>query len=290
MKPETLPTVVTGSAAQVPKEIASELGIEILPLRIYVNGKEYLDGIDLTPGELYQKMRASRLEVKTAAPSVGHYYQSFKKVLDQGGREIICIAIANKLSSDYSSAVNAANLIHTEYSDSKVLVLDSLRAAAPQGLLAIEAAQRLNAGEPLESVFDYLTTARFRTGLIAALESLDQLSQGGRIGKAASLLGSSLRIIPILSINDDGIVAPVSILRKKDRVLPTIVSILSKQTYGYRKIRITVMHADALDQAEALREITLQAFPTADIPIDEFTPVMGAHAGTGLVGLGYIYE
>jgi len=71
--------VVTGSVAQVPKDVAEELGIEIVPLVITVNGKEYLDGINITPGELYQKMRTDQLEVKTAAPTIGGYYEAYKK-------------------------------------------------------------------------------------------------------------------------------------------------------------------------------------------------------------------
>lgn len=290
MNAETTPAVVTSSVAQVPKDVASQLGIEILPLPIYVNGKEHQDGIDLFPSELYQKMRADKVVVKTAAPSVGQYYQCFKKFLEQGHREILCIALSSKLSADYSSAENAANLVRTEYPDSKIVVFDSLCAAVPQGLLAIEAAQRLTEGVPLDVVVDFLDSARRRTGLIAAVDTLEYLSQGGRIGKAAYLLGSALHILPILTLNEEGIVAPVTILRQKNRVIPTIVSILKEQTNGYRKIRLAVMHADALDRAETLQQSTLEAFPAVDIPIDEFTPVMGAHAGPGLIGLGYLYE
>jgi len=87
--------------------------------------------------------------VKTAAPTVGQYYETFKKLAEQG-RGILCVAISSKLSGDYSAALNAANLLKTEYPESKVTVFDSHRAAAPQGLLAIDAAERLQAGVPME--------------------------------------------------------------------------------------------------------------------------------------------
>ena len=290
MKPQNTPVVVTGSAAQVPPEIASQLGIVILPLVIIVEGKEYLDGIDLFPGELYQKMRTQKIEIKTAAPSVGQYYACFKRIIDQQESDVLCISLSGKLSSDYTAAVDAAKMLSGENPRNKVTVIDSLRAAAPQGLLAVEAAKRLRAGETIEDVVQYLMDARHRSGLIAALDSLDYLAQGGRIGKAAYLVGSVLQIVPILTINDEGIVAPSTIIRKKEKIIPGILSILAKETPGFMKLGLSVMHADAVEEAEVLRQSLKELYPTLDIPIGEFTPVMGAHAGPGLIGLGYLYE
>ena len=290
MKPQNTPVVVTGSAAQVPPEIARQLGIVILPLVIIVEGKEYLDGIDLFPGELYQKMRTQRIEIKTAAPNVGQYYACFKRIIDQQESDVLCISLSGKLSSDYTAAVDAAKMLSGENPRNKVTVIDSLRAAAPQGLLAVEAAKRLRAGETIEDVVQYLMDARHRSGLIAALDSLDYLAQGGRIGKAAYLVGSALQIIPILTIDDEGIVAPSTIIRKKEKIIPGILSILAKETPGFTKLGLSVMHADAVEEAEVLRQSLKELYPTLDIPIGEFTPVMGAHAGPGLIGLGYLYE
>jgi DegV family protein with EDD domain len=282
--------VLTGSTAQVPQNVAAKLGIEILPLRIYVNGTEYLDGIELTPDELYQKMRAEKIEVKTAAPTVGQYYESFKTSLDQGVQEILCLTLSSKLSADYSSSLNAANLLSQDYPDRKIIIFDSYCAAVPQGLLAISAAQRLNAGQSMDTVINYLETAKKKAGLIAVLETLDYLLLGGRIGKAAYLAGSTLSIVPILTLNGNGVVAPVGVLRNQNSIAERLTSILERQVDDYKEIRLSVMHADALDQAQTLRETVLEVFPNIDIPIVEFTPVMGAHTGPGLVGLGYLYE
>ncbi len=203
---------------------------------------------------------------------------------------MLCISLSGKLSSDYNAAVDAAKMVAGENPRNHVTVFDSLRAAAPQGLLAIEAAKRLQAGETIEGVVQYLMGARHRSGLIAALDSLDYLAQGGRIGKAAYLVGSVLQIIPILAINDEGIVAPSTIIRKKENIIPSIISTLAKQTVGFTKLDLSVMHADAIQRAEELRLSLNHLYPSLEIPISEFTPVMGAHAGPGLIGLGYLYE
>jgi len=282
-------TVVTGSAAQVPPDIAEQLGIEILPLKIYVNGKEYLDGIDLSPSDLYQKMRSDKLDVKTAAPSVGQYYECFKDILEQGERDILCITLSSKLSSDYLSAVNAADMAQEEFQTAKVIIYDSFAAAVPQGFLAIEAAQRLQRGESIDSVVNYLNTARQRTGFLAALDTLSYLSQGGRIGRAAFLVGDAFQLKPILTLKE-GIVAPEAIVRTEDKIISRITSIVKKKTEGCQKLSLSVMQADAPIRANKLRQMLLELYPSIEIPILEFTPVMGAHAGPGLVGVGYYYE
>lgn len=282
-------TVVTGSAAQVQSDIAEQLGIEILPLKIYVNGNEYLDGIDLSPNDLYQKMRNDKVDVKTAAPSVGQYYECFKNILEQGERDILCITLSSKLSSDYLSAENAADMAQEEFQSAKVIVFDSFAAAAPQGYLAIEAAHRLHRGESMDSVVSYLNSARQKTGFLAALDTLSYLSQGGRIGKAAFLVGDAFQLKPILTLKD-GIVAPASIVRTEDRVFSRITSIVKQKTEGCQKLKLSLMHADALERAKRLQTMLLELYPSIEIPILEFTPVMGAHAGPGLVGVGYYYE
>jgi DegV family protein with EDD domain len=170
--------------------------------------------------------------------------------------------------------------------------MDCHRAAVPQGLLAIEAARKIKAGESFEDVVAYANTEWQKTGLLAALDTLSYLNQTGRIGKAAIYVGSALQVLPILHINDDGVVAPVTVLRNKQKIISTIISRLIKQTQGYAKLRLNVMQADALEAAERLRSEILESFPDypEEIRIDEFTPVMGAHTGPGLVGVGYLYE
>jgi DegV family protein with EDD domain len=284
--------IVTGSVGQVPQEIAEELKIHVIPFIVNVNGEEYRDGIDITPGELYRRMRVEQVEVHTAAPTVGDYYTSFKNLYESGIRKILCITLSNKLSSAYSAAVNAANLVQSEISGLEIVVFDSLRAAVPQGFLAIEAAKKINIGESFEDVVAYVNAEWKKTGLNAALDTLFYLAQGGRIGKAANYVGSALKILPILQINDDGVVAPATVLRNKAKIIPTIINRIIKETEGYTYIKLGVMQADAYEAAEELREEVQKRFPDyhEEIRIDEFTPVMGAHTGPGLIGLGYLYE
>ncbi len=290
MDPQNLPIVVTDSASQLVQADVLPFGIEVVPLEIYINGKEYLDGLEITPGELYKKMRTENPEVKTSAPGIGRFYSVFKKMIEQGRNEILCITISNKLSATYNAAVDAANMIQAEYSEKKVIVFDSLTAAVAQGFLALEAAKRLSTGESMEKVIRFLTLARERTGLIAAVETLKYLAQGGRIGKASYLVGSALRIVPVLTVNREGVVAPVAKVRRKDNLLPNMLSILNQHIKGWKKIHLSVMHADSMEQAKGLQKALSDLYPSLEVPIEPFTPVMGAHTGPGLFGMGYYFE
>jgi len=147
----------------------------------------------------------------------------------------------------------------------------------------------LQRGESIDSVVNYLNTARQRTGFLAALDTLSYLSQGGRIGRAAFLVGDAFQLKPILTLKD-GIVAPEAIVRTEDKIISRITSIVKKKTEGCQKLSLSVMQADAPIRANKLRQMLLELYPSIEIPILEFTPVMGAHAGPGLVGVGYYYE
>jgi DegV family protein with EDD domain len=284
--------VVTGSVAQIPQEIAEELNIQVIPFIVYVNGEEHRDGVDIKPGELFNSMRTEQLDVKTAAPTVGDYYTSFKNLYESGIRKILCITLSNKLSSAYSAAVNAANLVQSETSGLEIVVFDSHRAAVPQGFLAIEAAKKINVGESFQDVVAYVNAEWRKTGINAALDTLSYAAKGGRLGKAANYVGSALKILPILHLSDDGVVAPATVLRNKAKIIPTIINRIIKETEGYTYIKLGVMQADAYEAAEELRDEVKKRFPQyhEEIRIDEFTPVLGAHAGPGLIGLGYLCE
>ena len=283
--------IVTGSVAQIPKDIVKILGIEVLPLIISVNGEEFRDEVTISAGQLYKRMRAEKLVVKTAPPTVGEYYEAYKRAQEKGIRNILCIPASTNLSSDYSAAVNAANIFKTDYPDIQISVIDGRRVAVPQGLLCIEAAQKLRDGVSFDEVIAYCNAEWPKTGLFAAMENLTYLNQGGRMGKAASLLGASLHILPIISVNnEEGVVAAAAVLRRKDKIVNTIVSLVKKSTQGFKKLSLGVTHADNMEGAEALRNVLLNEFPGREIPIDDFTPVLGVYTGPGMLGVGYLYE
>jgi DegV family protein with EDD domain len=286
---EPIVAIVTDSVAQVPAEIARQLDITVIPFTVSIVGQLYLDGIDLAPQELYHRMRLENVMPTTTAASLGQYQQAFEACLHAGAQAVLYVALSSKLSSGYSTAYHAAKMVQEEFPDRIVEVLDSQFATMSQGFMVMAAARAAKQGKPLAEVRRAGEEAKRRVGLAATLETLEYLARGGRIGKAAFMLGNLIKIKPILSIKD-GEVTPVSRVRGENHALQAIVDYVARQAERHRKLHLAIMEADAPEPAARLQELALQQLRPAEIFHSEFTPVMGVHTGPGLVGLGYYYE
>jgi len=281
--------IVTDSVAQVPAEMARQLDITVIPFTVSIDGQLYLDGIDLAPQDLYHRMRLENVMPTTTAASLGQYQQAFEACLHAGAQAVLYVALSSKLSSGYSTACHAAKMVQEEFPDRIVEVLDSQFATMSQGFMVMAAARAAKQGKPLAEVRRAGEEAKRRVGLAATLETLEYLARGGRIGKAAFMLGNLIKIKPILSIKD-GEVTPVSRVRGENHALQAIVDYVARQAERHRKLHLAIMEADAPEPAARLQELALQQLRPAEIFHSEFTPVMGVHTGPGLVGLGYYYE
>jgi DegV family protein with EDD domain len=281
--------IVTDSVAQVPAEVVRQLDIMVIPFTVSIDGQPYLDGIDLAPQELYQSMRLENVMPTTTAASLGQYQQAFEACLHAGAQAVLYVSLSSKLSSGYSTACHAAKMVKEEFPDRIVEVLDSQLATISQGFVAIAAARAAAQGKPLAEVRQAAEEAKQRVGFAATLETLEYLARGGRIGKAAYMLGSLIKINPILSIKE-GEVMPVRQVRGENHALQAIVDHVAHRVEGNRLLYLSIMEADAPEQAARLQELALQQLQPTEFFHTEFTPVMGVHTGPGLIGLGYYYE
>ena len=281
--------IVTDSVAQVPAEMARQLDITVIPFTVSIDGQPFLDGIDLAPRELYRRMRLENIMPTTTAPSLGQYQQAFEACLHAGAQAVLYVALSSKLSSGYSTACHAAKMVQEEFPDRIIEVLDSQLATISQGFVAIAAARAAAEGKPLAEVRRAAEEADRRVGFAATLETLEYLARGGRIGKAAYMLGNLIKINPILTIKD-GEVAPVRQVRGENHALQAIVDYVAQQVEDHRVLHMAIMEADTPEQAARLQELALQQLQPTEFFQTEFTPVMGVHTGPGLIGLGYYYE
>lgn len=282
-------TIVTDSVAQVPEKLANQLDISVIPFSVQINNQRFLDGVDLSPRQLYQRMRTEKIVPTTSAPSIGEYLAAFRSRLHAGSQAILHVALASKLSSAYNNACEAAKQACLEFPGSAIEVFDSRHVTISQGFIAIAAAKAAAEGKPLLEVLDVARKASDRCGFAATLSSLEYLARGGRIGKAAYLLGSVVDIKPILTVND-GIVTPVKIVRSNKHALHSIVDFVVQKSDGCRRLSIAIMSADDAEGASALKELAMQKMQPDELIEVEFTPVMGVHAGPGLIGMAYYFE
>jgi DegV family protein with EDD domain len=283
-------SVMTDSVAQVPPEIAKQLDISVIPFIVNIEGQQYIDGIDLVPSVLYRRMRNEKIMPTTSAPSLGKYQEMFHDRVCAGAQAVLCITLSSKLSSAYDTACLAAEQVRADYPDRMVEVLDSKSAAMSEGFIAIAAARAAADGKPLPEVLQVAREAGRRAGLVAALDTLEYLARGGRIGKLTFMAGSLIKIKPVLEIDDEGALTPINKVRSDDQALQTIVDHVAKQIGGDQRISLAILEADAPLQAARLEELAQQQLQPVKIFHSELTPVMGVHAGPGLVGLAYYYE
>lgn len=283
-------TIVTDSVAQVPPDMAQRLGIRVIPFVVSINGHDYLDGVDLSPLEMYSRMRLEKILPTTSAPPIGSYVEIFRGCLEEGAQDVVYVALGSGLSMAYSAAKKAADLVLADFSDRSIVVADTGLATIAQGFLAIEAAELVNEGASVPEVVARIEEGRQRVGFVAALDTLEYLARGGRIGKAAALLGSTIRIKPILSIGEDGLVTPVSKVRGNRRALEEMVERTAEVAKGRRLRHLAIMQADAQDRVPELQAMAVEKLHPAEVLVTDFTPVMGAHTGPGLIGLAYHFE
>jgi len=273
--------VVTDSAANLPLEILDRYHIFVVPILLYMDGREYRDGVDVTPSEVYRYMRGStngRLP-RTASPTVGEFFRTYMMAA-QGADDIVSIHPSAKLSAIVQSAHTARELVSV-----RVHVVDSHTAAMGCGFAVLEAARLAQRGADEDEVIRRATCVAGRTRVLAMLERLDYLHQGGHVPAVAALAGSALKLCPILTIaNDHARVAELP--RTPRRAQERIKSLLQRDLDG-KPAHIAVMHADAPAKAEDLRAYIADHFECEELFITEFTPVMGTHTGPGLLGVAY---
>lgn len=286
--PSSTVTIVTDSVAQIPTDIAQQLNIQIMSFTVTVKDTIYTDGVDLNPGNLYQRMRREKdLPVKTSAPSVGEFYSAFKQCYENGAKNILYVGLTGKLSGAINAATVAAKMLGEETNIPQIKIFDSRLATIAEGFLAMEAARLANQGINLDQLLKHLEEERQRVGFAAGLETLEYLARSGRISKALYLFGNATKILPIVSLNNDGKVVLVSRAIGYHQVLKEIVHYVSHEVAGFHKLSLAVMHADAIRWAETLKEMAVEQIHPDDIMITDFTPVMVAHSGPGMIGMAY---
>lgn len=283
--------IVTDSIAQVPPELADQLEIRVIPFSLTFEGRVYEDLAGVNLNGLYQRMRFEKdLRLVTSAPSVGKFCEIFKECWNTGAESLLYVGMSSRLSSTFFCAQRAARILCEELGPQSIFLFDSRMATAAQGFLVIEAARLAQNGTQPQEIIERLTEERQRAGLVAGLETLEYLVKGGRIGKAAYMLGSAIQILPVLSLDDRGEVVPVSRKRGYDQVLEEIICYTKAKVDGYHSLSLAVLHADARRPAEKLQAMAVQEFHPDEIYVTDFTPTMVAHTGPGLIGLAYHWD
>jgi DegV family protein with EDD domain len=274
---ETRVAIVTDSTSDLPRELAATRSVTIVPLTLHFDGQSLLDGVDITPEEFYRRLPSATTHPTTSQPSAGSFAETYSALLKDHDA-VVSIHISEKLSGTVASARQAADMTDPK----RVHVVDSEVVSMSLGLVTLVAsalaAQKVDAASIVSRVMEM----RPHLYTYFSVATLEFLRRGGRIGRASALLGSVLQVKPVLCIRD-GLVTPLERVRTFDRALNRVVELTREVDTGHG-VCLIVGHADAQDAAERMgRELE----PIADtLMIQPLGPVVGAHAGPGVVGIG----
>jgi DegV family protein with EDD domain len=265
--------IVTDSSADLPDQLAQELGITVVPLYVRFGEEVYRDRVDITEDEFYQRLEHDPVHPSTVQPTPQDFVEVYQK-LSQEADGIISIHISAKLSGTCNSALQAKDMIETKC---PIEVVDSNAVTMGLGFLAIVAAQMAEAGESLDKVVEGVKQAIPQIHFLALFDTLKYLLLGGRIGKARALLGSILSVKPILSLKD-GEVVPSTQVRSRAKGVDKLFNFV-KNAADIQDLAI--VYSTTPDEAQNLAERIGSVFDKEKIRMARIGPVLGVHMGPG---------
>jgi DegV family protein with EDD domain len=269
--------IVTDSSCDLPVEVATQAGIEVVPLTIRFGSTEFVDRSELTTAEFWARCADSDSLPETAAPAPGRFEEAYRRLAHDGATGIVVVALSGALSATMQSAALAAQLV-----DIDVRVVDSRTVTLGVGTMALACARAAAAGAGLDEVEQIATDLVGRTRVIGALDTLENLKKGGRIGNARALLATALSIKPIIEVID-GTVEQAGKQRTRAKALSLLVDRV--RSYEGRISDLAVLHADCSDVD--LFVDMLQPLYGGEIVVGEIGPVIGTHAGRGTIGVAF---
>ena len=269
--------IVTDSSCDLRGPEVAELGIEIVPLTIRFGDDEFVDREELSVEEFYRRMAASDRLPETAAAAPGRFVQAFKRRLDDGCDAVVCVTLSGGVSATIQSARTAAEI------EGDIHIVDSRSLTAGLGTMVLAAAAMAADGASAGAITDAVTEMRDRSRLYGALDTLENLKKGGRIGGAQAMLGSMLSIKPLIKLQD-GEVAEAGRQRTRRKALAWLCDTLRADGPVEK---LAVMHGEAADLDSFLEMLEPVVDPEA-VRVEKIGPVVGAHAGPGVMGITYL--
>ncbi|WP_317624104.1 DegV family protein [Salipaludibacillus neizhouensis] len=274
--------IVTDSTADIPLYLQKELDISVVPLTVHFGEDSYEDGVDLTSGEFYEKLTSTQDIPTTSQPTPHQFETVYRRLHEEYNQsDIISIHLSSKLSGTFQSSYIASQTLGDEV---PVTVVDSKRASYAIGVIIVELATLAQAGASKKVCMDRLSELLEDTNVYFMVDTLEYLEKNGRIGKASAILGSLLKIKPILSLNPEGEVYPFEKVRGKKKAVQRIIQELTDK-YGDADLHIGISHAEAKDEAIEVMKQLHEHFSIKKEVITDIGPVIGTHVGPGTLSI-----
>lgn len=275
--------LITDSCGDLTQESLQKHHMTMFPIRVIYKDREYLDKIDITSEEMYARL--SEEVPSTSLPDFAYCEKLLASLKEQGFTHFIVITVSAALSGTH----NAIRLMFNEHPEVTSYLFDTRTLGYPEGVIAMEAAKLIEQGSSFDVIIDALEDVRQRTHGYIALDTLEYLKKGGRIGKVTAALGELLSLRPIISSNDDGVLYTFTKARGKKKAVSKVKeAILSYLDKG--PCRLWILQGDAKAEAEALLNELKDHSNILEISLQTVGPSMGVHTGPGVVGCAILEE
>jgi fatty acid kinase fatty acid binding subunit len=276
--------VVTDSTTYMPPELVKKHNISVAPQVLIWGDKTYKDGVEMQSGEFFTRLKTTKVMPTTSQVAVISFQEIFQDLVNKG-YEVLALLVSSKLSGTVQSAMQARDLMGS--GRDKVNVVDSQSVAMALGFQALAVARAIEAGASLKDAISLAEKSHEYTGVFFAVDTLEFLHRGGRIGGAQRFIGSALNLKPILAIQD-GRVEGIERIRTKSKAQDRILELCIEKVNRRTPVRLATLHANAAEDAKALLTRAEQALNPIESIFTEVSPTVGTHAGPGTVGLAFM--
>ncbi len=275
--------IVTDSTCDLGPAALESLGVRMVPLKVLFGEESFLDWVELSPEEFYQRLTTSPVLPKTSQPSPAEFLDTYRDLADKGFDEIVSVHLSGALSGTVESATMASG-----DSPIPVHVVDALNISHGLGIVVRAAVEARDAGGDGDAVSSSTRDVAGRTRLLFVLDTLEYLVKGGRAGRAQGLAAALLDIKPVLTVSPEGIIEPFKKVKGRKRALAEVAAAVSDHAREHGRLRIAILHGCLADEgAELLSEIEATGADVELVSRGTVGAVIGTYAGPRAVGVAF---
>ncbi|MGN1267651.1 MAG: DegV family protein [Dorea sp.] len=277
--------ISVNSTIDIPRALVEEKGIPVLPLKYTIDGETYVDREGLSPKEFFGKLREGKMAV-TSQVNPDEAREKLEPFL-KAGKDVLHLAFSSGLSGTYNSVRLAAEELLEEYPDRKIMVLDTKCACMGEGILLHYVLKQKEEGASLEEAYAYADELKEHVGHYVTVDDLNHLYKGGRLSKTSAVLGSMIKIKPIIVVNEEGKLEVVAKERGRKKSINKIVDMAVEHTGDFKQEIVMITHGDCLEEAEYLASVVKEKIGVTDeqIVVNNIGTVIGGHTGPGVLAV-----
>ena len=274
--------LITDSTAYIPQEYIDQYSIYVAPQVLIWGDESFEDGVDIQPSEFYTRLKTAKVMPSTSQVTPATFNKLFAELVPQD-KQILAILIGTYLSGTIASAIQAKD----NFPDATIEIVDSNTTAMALGFQVLAVARAIAQGATLRECISLAEEARNHVGVVFAVDTLEFLHRGGRIGSASRFLGTALNIKPILEVTG-GRVEAIERVRTRRKSLERMIELVEERIAGRTPLRLATLHANAPEEAQELLEESTKKLNAIEKVFSEVSPVVGTHAGPGTIGVAFM--